>query len=44
LLRVLKNTSHPEHEEMLEWVGEDFDPEFLDLDDINNCLLPGKRA
>lgn len=26
---------------MLEWVGEDFDPDFLDLDNINDCLLPG---
>jgi hypothetical protein len=39
LLKVLKNPSHPEHEEMLEWVGEDYDPEFLDLEAINKYLV-----
>jgi Plasmid pRiA4b ORF-3-like protein len=42
LLKVLRDPSHPEHEEMLEWIGEDYDPEFLDLDAINKYLVPRK--
>ena len=26
---------HPEHEEMLEWIGGEFDPEAFDLDEVN---------
>jgi Plasmid pRiA4b ORF-3-like protein len=40
LLKALKDPSHSEHEEMLEWIGEDYDPDFLDLDAINKYLLP----
>jgi pRiA4b ORF-3-like protein len=29
---------HPEHNDMLEWVGGDFDPEAFDLDSINQDL------
>jgi len=38
LLEAIKDSSHPEHEEMLEWVGEDFDPECFDLKEINKDL------
>jgi len=34
-LEAISNPKHPEHEEMLEWVGEDFDPEFFDIEDAN---------
>ena len=35
LLEVLANPADPQHEDMLEWAGEDFDPEAVDLDEIN---------
>lgn len=35
MLEVLKNPSDPEYEETLEWVGEDFDPEEFDIDEVN---------
>jgi hypothetical protein len=38
LLEALRDPEHPEHEEMLEWVGEDFDPEDFDLEDIDAAL------
>jgi hypothetical protein len=38
LLEAIADPSHPEHEEMLEWVGDDFDPEALDLDETNKTL------
>jgi hypothetical protein len=28
----------PEHEEMVEWVGGEFDPEAFDLEEINESL------
>jgi hypothetical protein len=38
LLEAIKNPDHPEHEEMLDWVGEDFDPEYFNLNEINKEL------
>lgn len=37
-LQAIKDPSHPEHDETLEWVGEDYDPEFFDLEEINKYL------
>jgi hypothetical protein len=35
LLKIFSNSRHPEHNDMLEEFGEDFDPEFFDIKDIN---------
>ena len=37
-LEAIQDPDHPEHEEMLEWVGGSFDPEDADLDDVNPQL------
>ena len=37
-LKAIKNPKHPEHEEMLEWIGGSFNPEACDLEKINQCL------
>ncbi len=37
-LETLRDPNHPEHADMLEWVGGEFDPEALDLDRINQML------
>jgi len=34
-LKTISNPKDPEYEEMMEWYGEDFDPEFFDMEDIN---------
>lgn len=34
-LEAIQDPKHPEHDEMLEWVGGSFDPEEFDLDAIN---------
>jgi hypothetical protein len=34
LLKILKDPNHEEREETLEWMGEDFDPEYFDKDAI----------
>lgn len=39
LLEVLRDESHEEHEEMLEWVEEEFDSEVFDRDEVNQRLV-----
>jgi hypothetical protein len=38
LLDVLRDRTHPEHQEMFAWVGRGFDPERLDLAAVNRKL------
>ncbi len=38
LLQALQDPDHPEHGEMLEWVGGSFDPEAVDLAAMNRRL------
>ena len=37
-LEAIQDPGHPEHEEYLEWVGGEFDPEAFDLDEANEEL------
>jgi len=37
-LEAIHDPKHPEHEEMLEWVGGAFDPDACDLDEVNTAL------
>ena len=37
-LEAIQDPEHPEHEEMLQWVGGSFDPENADLDEANEQL------
>ena len=37
-LEAIQDPDHPDHEDMLEWVGGEFDPEAVDLDEINETL------
>ena len=34
LLEIIKNPEHEEHEEMLEWLGGEFDPEHFDREEV----------
>jgi len=38
LLDAIQDEDHPEHDSMLEWLGEGFDPEYFDMDEINSVL------
>ncbi|TSA31528.1 MAG: plasmid pRiA4b ORF-3 family protein [Porphyromonadaceae bacterium] len=38
LLEVISDPGHPEYEEMIEWVGGKFDPEYFDIGEINKEL------
>jgi len=37
-LDAIMDPDHPEHEEMIEWAGEGFDPERFNIDDVNKIL------
>ncbi len=37
-LEAIQDPQHPEHEEMVDWVGGAFDPEAFDLDEVNSEL------
>ena len=35
---AIQDPNHPEHEDMLEWLGDDFDPEAFDVEAVNTEL------
>lgn len=43
LLETLANPKHPEREEMLEWIGGEWNPETFDIDAVNAKLKPRTR-
>lgn len=38
LLEAVRDPDHPEHDEMIEWLEGDFDPEAFDRDAVNQAL------
>ena len=44
LLDAVSDPNHPEHEEMLEWLGEGFDPEEFDPEAVNAALRTPVRG
>lgn len=38
MLEILKQPDHEEYEGFIEWLGEEFDPDFFDMDEINKWL------
>ncbi len=43
LLEVIRNPTHEQHEEMMEWLGGEYDPEAFSVDDVNQGLAPLQR-
>ena len=37
-LEAIRDPSHESHEELLDWIGGDFDPEAFDVNLVNECL------
>jgi hypothetical protein len=37
-LEALEDPKHPEHDELLEWVGGTFGPDVFDLKEVNRLL------
>ena len=38
MLEILKQPDHEEYESFIEWLGEEFDPEYFDKDEVNELL------
>lgn len=38
LLEAIHDRRHPQHDQMVEWVGGPFDPEYFDVDAVNRAL------
>jgi len=43
LIEVLSNPEHSDYEDMKEWIGEDFNPEYFDIKDVNQHLAQLKK-
>jgi hypothetical protein len=39
MLEILKNPEHPEFQEFIDWLGDEFDPEAFDKDEVNEMLM-----
>jgi hypothetical protein len=44
MLEVAADPSHEDHEDVVEWLGDDFDPEAFDFDAVNDVLAQWRRA
>jgi hypothetical protein len=43
LLEAMRDPAHPEHADLLDWVGGEFDPEAFSVDEVNRRLAPLQR-
>ena len=38
MMQIFKDEKHPEHEDIKEWVGENYDPDYFDPEDVNKSM------
>jgi hypothetical protein len=43
LLEAIRDPNHPEHEDLLDWVGGEFDPDAFSVEEVNHRLAPIQR-
>ena len=43
LLDAITDPKHERHEEMIDWVGDDFDPQAFSVDNVNRMFSPMRR-
>jgi hypothetical protein len=46
LLDALRDPTHEQHEELQDWVGDDYDPDAFSIDEVNRMIAPrrGRRG
>jgi hypothetical protein len=46
LLDALGDPTHEQHEELQDWVGDDYDPDAFSIDEVNRMIAPrrGRRG
>jgi hypothetical protein len=43
LIEAIADPKHERHEEISEWIGDDFDPQAFSVDNVNRMLSPKRR-
>jgi len=43
LLEAIRDPAHPEHENLMDWVGGEFDPDAFSVEEVNRRLAPIQR-
>ena len=43
LLDAISDPNHEQHEELRDWIGDDFDPQAFSVDEVNRMLTPMRR-
>jgi hypothetical protein len=43
LVEALNDPNHERHEELLDWIGDNFDPQAFSVDNVNRMLAPLRR-
>lgn len=43
LLEAIHDPKHPEHEDLLDWIGGEYDPEAFSVEEVNRQLAPIQR-
>jgi hypothetical protein len=38
LLEAISDPNHEEHEELIDWLGDDFDPDYFNVDEVNEIF------
>ena len=44
LLEIMEDKRHPGYKEMIEWLGEGYDPEYFDMGELNQELIILNRS
>src|SRR5215813_9592272 len=44
LLNALGDPMHEQHDELQDWVGDDYDPDAFSIDKVNQMLTPRRRS
>lgn len=44
MLDVVADADHEEHDDLVEWLGDDFDPEAFDIDEVNDMLAEWRKG
>ncbi len=39
LLKIINHPGHPDHESMMDWLDEDWEPEYFDVELVNDMLM-----
>ena len=44
MLDVVADAAHEEHDDLVEWLGDDFDPDAFDIDEVNDMLAEWREG